>query len=84
MSPDTVVLSNGESVTVVCEKDGELVIPFPKDASDLSYVVQNDYASRYADLIENYLLYGEQVLAGLSAETQAFVKAYAEELKANG
>ena len=30
-----------------------------------------------------YLLYGEQVLAGRSAKTQAFVRAYAEELSRN-
>ncbi len=79
----TVVLSNGDTITVACEKDGELVIPFPKDAENLSFVIQSDYASRYAKLIENYLLYGEEALAGRSAKTQEFVRAYAEELKRN-
>lgn len=77
----TVVLSNGDTITVKCEEDGKLVIPFPADASELSYVIQDDFATRYADLIQNYLSYGDQALAGRSAATQERVKAYAEELK---
>lgn len=76
----TVVLSNGETITVTCDANGQLIIPFPKDATNLSYVIQDDFASRYATLIENYLQYGEQALAGRSPETRARVIAYAEEL----
>ena len=80
----TVIYENGETVTLRCENPGELMIPFPREASGISFAVQDDFPVRYAFLIENYLKYGEGVLEGRTPETQARVRAYAEELQKLG
>ena len=78
-----VIFSDGTDIHVTCEKDGILVVPFPKEAENLGYVILRDekaeFAARYHRAIELYQKYGTYAdLSFLPYDIQLQVKDFVD------
>ncbi len=73
--PYIVSFSDGTTVEVTCDENGVLLIPFPRDAQNMGYVVQKnpaaEFAARYRKYIDLYREFGTFAdLSDLPYETQ--------------